>query len=59
MYHIRIPKDINDKSDTTIRGINDGAFQISKGKMGSLATLRSQNIKAARWAIATMSKAYS
>ena len=49
MYQKKIPKLMKEKKMASIRMPNEGAFQILKGSIGSLATFASQYAKPVKW----------
>jgi hypothetical protein len=50
---------MKDRNTTPVRGRIDGAVQISNGRIGDLATVASQNMKAPKWRMETIKRMYS
>jgi hypothetical protein len=59
MYQKKIPKLIKAKRIESIRMLNEGTFQILKGRIGSLATFISQYENARKCMMDTMRSAIS
>lgn len=59
MYQKKMPKLIKEKKMASIRMPKEGAFQMLKGRIGSLATFISQYAKPAKWMMDTMRRAIS
>lgn len=57
VYHKNMPMDMKEKNTISKSNPNDGAFQMSKGRMGELANLISHIANAAIWSRDTTSRA--